>query len=79
MCRYWSLWALSASSWAVAWVGGWATGWQQGAARNANMMWQSPMRSMRTPALRLHVESLRLRTDARPRERSVRPQLTLVE
>ncbi len=79
MCRYWSLWALSASCWAAAWVGGWATGWKQGAARNASTMWPSSTPRMRTPALRLHVETLKLRTGARQREHNAKPNLTLVE
>lgn len=79
MCRLWSLWALSASSWVAAWVGGWATGWQQGAARNASTMWPSPTPRMRTPVLTLHVQTLRLRIGARSREQNGTPHLRLCD
>lgn len=79
MCRLWSLSVLSASCWAAAWVGGWARGWQQGAARNASTMWPSPTPRMRTPVLTLHVQTLRLRSDAPSHERSATPHLTLID
>lgn len=78
MCNFWQLSALSACWWAQAWAGGWAAGWQAGAARNANMMWPSPMRTMRTPVLRLHVETLTLRPHAPQGKRDVTPYLKLV-
>lgn len=78
MCNFWSLWVLPASYWGAAWAGGWAAGWQAGAARNANMMWPSPMRTMRTPVLKLHVETLTLRPHAPQGKRDVTPYLKLV-
>lgn len=78
MCNYWQWWALSASCWAAQWAGGWAVGWRQGAARNASMMSPSPTLKMRTPALRLHVETLTLKPNAPQGKRDVTPYLKLV-
>lgn len=64
--------------WACSWAAGWAIGWQMGAARNASMMWPSGTPRMRTPVLRLHVETLTLKPHAPQGKRDVTPYLKLV-
>lgn len=60
------------------WAAGWATGWLQGSARNASMLSQLPTPKMRTPVLRLHVETSRLNPHARLNERNATPFLQRV-
>ena len=64
MCVPW----LYPSFWLCAWVGGWATGWQMGAARHANSL--SPVHTLRirTPLLRLSVETLKPNPNAGQRK-----------
>lgn len=55
MCAPW----LYPSWWLLSWAAGWATGWQMGAARHVNSLSPAPTCRIRTPLLRLHVETLR--------------------
>ena len=51
-------------SWAWQWAAGWATGFQMGLARHANSLSRGHTCRIRTPLLRLRVETLRLNPNA---------------